>query len=188
MTSRKLRLAAALLFTIGPSAGCIGRYGFPERQPDASARAPSSSRARGGPLAVKLQVPSRQDSAFLARLQERTGEAVVAAAAPPPTGRFVSITVTEVPNSVAVQIWGVCAAITAFLIPVYSTESGYDLAFETFVDGRPAGTYRYAVRETIFVWLPLLPAIWVNFLTRSRSDAFSDAITRFVADSNSDGF
>ena len=84
--------------------------------------------------------------------------------------RFVAQT------SVDKKIWGILAAITAFIIPVYSTDSGYDLAFETFVDGKSARTYRYSVREDLYVWVLLLPAIWVNFLTRSRSDAFSDAI------------
>src|SRR5690242_13050577 len=131
MTSWKLRVSAwaVLLFTIGPS-GCIGRYGFPERQPVAARSTPAAR----GQVAVKLQVPNRQDAFFLSRLQERVGESVVTATAPPAKGRFVSIIVTEVPNSVGVQIWGICAAITAFIIPVYSTESGYDLAFETFVD------------------------------------------------------
>jgi len=191
MTSRstKLRLTACAvaLFTGSSLTGCIGRYGFAERQPPTAGpgRAPRSAEA--GPLAVKLKVPNRQDSFFMWRLQE-DGRSVVPADAPPPRGRFVSVTVTEVPNSPAVQIWGLCAAITAFIIPVYSTESGWDLAFETFIDGRQAATYRYAVREQIFVWLLLLPAIWVNFLTRSRSDGFADAITRFLADSKSDGF
>jgi hypothetical protein len=44
------------------------------------------------------------------------------------------------------------------------------------------------VREKIFVWLGLLPAVWVNFLTRSRGDGFSDAIGKFVTDSRTDGF
>jgi hypothetical protein len=179
---------AVLLFASGPLAGCIGRYGFVAGQPAAAGPGPARPQSKRGPLAVKLQVPNRQDSFFLSRLQELGGGTVVAADAPPTSGRFVSITVTEVPNSVGVQIWGILAAITAFIIPVYSTDSGYDLAFETFVDGKSARTYRYSVREDLYVWVLLLPAIWVNFLTRSRSDAFSDAITRFVADSKGDGF
>jgi len=183
-----LTACVVLVFTSGTLTGCIGRYGFPERQPAAAGPGRARKPSQGGPLAVKLQVPNRQDSFFLSRLQALDGGAVVAAAAPPASGRFVSITVTEVPNSVGVQIWGICAAITAFIIPVYSKDSGYDLAFETFVDGGQAGSYRYSVREELYVWVLLLPAIWVNFLTRSRSDAFSDAIIKFLADSKADGF
>ena len=186
--SSKPRLTTCfiLLFASAPFGGCIGRYGFPERQPVTRPDRPRPA-PDAGPLAVKLQGPRGQEPFFLSKLQEIGGRSVAAAAAPA-SGRFVAITVTEVPNSPAVQIWGTIALITAFIIPVYSTSSGYDVAFDTFVDGRPAASYRYAVREQIFVWLGLLPAVWVNFLTRSRSDAFTDAITRFVADSKNDGF
>jgi hypothetical protein len=190
--SRKLRLTAlaVALSASVPSAGCIGSYGSPARQ---AATGPGRARnpADTGPLAVKLQGPRGQEPFFASTLQAVDGRPVVVATAtdaPPAKGRFVAITVTEVPNSAAVQVWGTIAAITAFIIPVWSKDSGYDLTFATFVEGRPAATYRYTVREQLFVWIALLPAIWVNFLTRSRSDAFSDAIRQFVADSKNDGF
>lgn len=187
LSKPRLTTCFILLFAGGPLGGCIGRYGFPERQPVTRPDRPPPA-ADVAPLAVKVHGPRGQDRAFLSKLHEIGGRSVVAADAAPPSGRFVAITVTEVANSPAVQVWGTIAMITAFILPVYSTSSGWDVAFDTFVDGRPAASYRYAVREQIFVWLGLLPAVWVNLLTRSRSDAFTDAITRFVADSRNDGF
>lgn len=175
-----------LLWLPGVAPGCIARYGFPQlASPAAAVGRPSVATA---PLAVKLAVPRRQEAFFVSRLEAGERGPVSLVDTVPARGRFVSITVTEVPNSVSAQIWGTLALMTCFILPAYSTTSGYDLSFDTFVDGQPQGSYRYEVRETIVVWVGLLPAIWGNFLTRSRSDAFSDTIDRFVADSRKAGF
>src|SRR5437764_1263300 len=114
---RLTALAVVLLLLGGPS-GCIGRYGYPAREPTAGPVRPQDPSMRG-PLAVKVQAPRGQDSFFIERLGALGGRRVSAAGAPPPAGRFVAITVTEVQNAPAVPIWGIVAAITLFIIPVY---------------------------------------------------------------------
>jgi len=186
-SKQRLTALAVVLLLLGGPAGCIGRYGYPARLPVAGPALPQDP-SRRGPLAVKVQAPNGQDSFFVERLADLSVHSVSTADAPPPAGRFVAITVTEVPNSPAAQVWGIVSIITLFIIPAYSDSSGYDLAFETFVDGQQAGSYHYSIRERIFVWFAVLPVIWINFLTRSRNEAFTEAISRFLGDSGADGF
>jgi hypothetical protein len=77
---------------------------------------------------------------------------------------------------------------TCFIVPAYSDSSGYDVDYVTYVDGSPAHHYHYEARVTGWAWVVLTPVVWVNWLTPSRSDAFSDIGHRFLDDSFQDGF
>ena len=77
---------------------------------------------------------------------------------------------------------------TCFIIPAYSESSGYDVSFDTFLDGQPIHHYSYQARATVWAWVGLAPAVWVNLLTPSRHDAFAGITRRFLADSAKWGF
>jgi hypothetical protein len=80
------------------------------------------------------------------------------------------------------------AAATSFILPAYSDTSGYDVSFDTFIDGQPIHHYVYETRATTWAWAGLAPAVWVNWLTPSRDDAFAGIARRFLADSVTNGF
>ncbi len=174
----------ALVFGVS---GCISSYRYP--QPNAAPAVARDDRAApsDGKLAVNLSVPRGHEQLFLNGLRG-LGAEPVEAEQPPAEGRFVRVTVREVPDAPGERVWGMVAQTTGFILPAYSNSSGYDLSFDTFVDGQPVRHYAYETRATTWAWAGLLPVVWVNWLTPSHDDAFSGVVRQFLADSRNDGF
>ena len=145
--------ALGVVCMIGGSMGCITRYRYPDTVTDGKAETPPAppSIPAGQPFPVgQAHRPRRQDEFFINQLQAYSGRAPTEAQTPPATGHFVSVTAKEVPNSMAAEIWGIIALVTVFILPVYSDTSGYDLTFETFIDGRVGAPLRVSgAREGI---------------------------------------
>jgi hypothetical protein len=166
--------------------GCVSSYRYPDPK-DAGAAKVQSRTTADEELAVHLDVPRFEKQLFLDEF-ESYGKKTVEATVPPTRGRFVSVTVREVPNSAGEQLWGMLAVTTGFIIPAYSDTAGYDVSFDTAIDGEPARHYEYEARTTVWVWAGLAPFAWANSLTPSRDDAFSGVVRQFLADSFKDGF
>ncbi len=177
------RLAVVVLACC--AGGCVSSYRYPD--PKVASPAAAETRAQDEELAVRLAVPRFTEHLFLNGL-EGYGARPVETEVPPTRGRFVSVTVREVPNSAGEQAWGMVAATTCFIIPAYSDTAGYDVSFDTTIDGRPARHYEYEARTTVWAWVGLAPFAWANTLTPSRDDAFSGVVRQFLADSSKDGF
>jgi hypothetical protein len=167
------------------ASGCVSSYRYPD--PKAAEVAEVDAPTRDGELAVRLEVPRFDEQLFLDELRGYGAEPIETKA-PPARGRFVSVTVREVPNSPGEQVWGMLAVSTCFIIPAYSDSAGYDVSFDTYIDGNPARHYEYETRTTTWAWAGLAPFAWANLLTPSRDDAFSGVVRQFLTDSSKDGF
>ena len=165
--------------------GCVSSYRYPEAK-SGPVRDVESAAWKTHELGVKVS-PHTQRAAFIEAFR-RYGAVAFEAEATPVRGRFVRVTVREVPNSPGEQSWGMVAAATSFILPAYSDTSGYDVSFDTFIDGQPIHHYVYEARATTWAWAGLAPAVWVNWLTPSRDDAFAGIARRFLADSATNGF
>jgi hypothetical protein len=103
----------------------------------------------------------------------------------PPQGLFVKAKTSTISPSVPSIIFGYISWATLTLTPAWTTNSGSDVIFEVYVDGKKNRTFDYHVRRKGFVWVVLLPFIWANLFTYSEEQAF-DAITlQFFDDADS---
>jgi hypothetical protein len=163
----------------------VASYRYPDAKAPAPAPAASATWKRAA-LGVEV-VPPTEQAVFVEGLRSY-GAAALAVSAVPEQGRYVRVSVFEVPPSMAATAWGKVAAETWFILPAYSDSSGYDVSFDTYMDGVPIHHYSYATRATTWAWAGLAPVVWVNALTPSRKDAFAGIARRFLADSAVDGF
>src|SRR5688572_24126604 len=134
------RTSALILVLLVCVSGCVSSYRYPD--PKIAAVAERQAPARDEELAVRLTVPRFNKQLFLDGLNA-TGKKTVETSLPPARGRFVSVSVREVPNSAGEELWGMLAVSTGFIIPAYSDTAGYDVSFDTYIDGRPLRHYEY---------------------------------------------
>jgi hypothetical protein len=188
LQSRLKRVITAVLLVAAAelTAGCVSGYRYPDTKvPTATESAPRSLPTAHN-FSVSI-VPPTQRAVFLEAMRSSGAQPLEAPTAPA-RGRFVRITVREVPASPGAQGWGMLASTTCFIIPAYSESSGYDVSFDTFLDGQPIHHYAYEARATVWAWVALTPVVWVNLLTPSRHEAFAGITRRFLADSAKWGF
>jgi len=101
----------------------------------------------------------------------------------PGKGWFVNVKVDSRPPSVPAMIFGYLSIQTLTILPVWSTKDGYNVIYEIFKDGERVKSFSYRIKRHVFVWLPLLPFAWVNFMTYHESDAFKATTYQFFIDS-----
>jgi hypothetical protein len=163
------------------SAGCVASYSYPD------AKAPAApTEWKHAELGVQV-IPRVEQAPFLEGFRSY-GATAHAVDDVPEKGRFVRVGVLEIPDSIGATAWGKFAFETYFILPAYSGSSGYDVSFDTYVDGAPIHHYTYSTRATKVMWAGLVPLMWVNYLTPSDSDAFAGIARRFLADSSVYGF
>ncbi|HEX7624093.1 MAG TPA: hypothetical protein VF400_11030 [Anaeromyxobacteraceae bacterium] len=106
-----------------------------------------------------------------------------------PTSRGVSIDVNAmwIPPSIPAMVYGYVDVGLLGLLPLYSDSMGYDVQYTVYLDGRKIRIYEYPIRRNVFMWLPVLPFVWINLLTESESDAFAGVTRRFFSDASRDG-
>jgi hypothetical protein len=104
-------------------------------------------------------------------------------------GRGVSVNVKAVwvPPSLGAAVYGYISLGLLALLPVYSDSMGYDVEYTVFVDGKRIRYYEYPIRRRVFMWLPVLPFVWINLLTSSEGDAFAAVTRHFFDDARQDG-
>ncbi len=107
---------------------------------------------------------------------------------PPERGIYCSVTVTVKPRSVLSQGFAFVSGQAGGLLPVYSGEGGYLVRYELYIDKQLKKTYRYEITEERFLWLGLLPFIWVNFFTPSAKEAFLATAHQFFHEAELDGY
>jgi hypothetical protein len=106
-----------------------------------------------------------------------------------PTDRGVSVDVHAiwVPPSLGAMVYGYIDVSLLGLLPLYSDSMGYDVQYTVYRDGQKVRIYEYTVRRRVFMWLPVLPFAWVNWLTNDETDAFSAVTQRFFLEASRDG-
>jgi len=106
---------------------------------------------------------------------------------PPSHGTFVRIRANSRDMSLGGKVYGYLSVL-AFLgaFPFYNGDTGYDLVYEIFHEGRLAKKYAYTIRRHMFVWLPALPFSWISAVTPGEAEATRATTMRFFADATGD--
>lgn len=91
----------------------------------------------------------------------------------PEEGYFVDVKVSNAAPSVPAVTFGYVSLATYTILPFWSTRNGNNINYDLYKDGVMLGSYEYEIRRKLFVWLGMLPLVWVNGITYSESDAFS---------------
>ena len=107
--------------------------------------------------------------------------------APTESGVSVDVNAIWVPPSLGAAVYGYVDISLLALLPLYSDSMGYDVQYTVYRDGRKVRIYEYAIRRRVFMWLPVLPFAWVNWLTNDEKDAFSAITQRFFLEASRDG-
>jgi hypothetical protein len=105
----------------------------------------------------------------------------------PGRGVAVNVKAVWVPPSLGAAVYGYVDIALLALLPLYSDSMGYDVAYTVFVDGKRIRYYEYPIRRRVFMWLPVLPFVWINLLTSSEGDAFAGVTHHFFDDAVRDG-
>ncbi len=114
-------------------------------------------------------------------------EAIIAPT-PPPRGVYCSVTETVKSRAGLVNVFEQFSGQLLLLLPVYSGEGGYLVRYWLYIDKQLKKTYRYEITEERFLWLGLLPFIWVNFFTPSAKEAFLGTANQFFHEAELDGY
>ncbi len=102
----------------------------------------------------------------------------------PPEGIFVHILNDYKPPTVPAIIFGYISVATATILPAWSTEDGYLLTYDVFVNGQRKKTFTYEYTRKIGAWLCLLPFAWINFITYSEDQVMQAINAQFFHDLN----
>ena len=95
---------------------------------------------------------------------------------------FLSVKITQLPPSVPAVVFGYLSYATLTILPFWSTHDGTALTFILYKDGLQQKAKEYLINRATFIWLPMLPVAWINFMTPSEEDAFAASAREFLAD------
>ena len=103
--------------------------------------------------------------------------------APPANGYYVSIKAQYRPPTIkAIIAMYLSVALTLTAIPSWSTQDGFNLYYDFYINGHKVRTFYYEVKRFIGIWIVFLPFVWVNLFTSSKEDAFEATTYQFIND------
>ena len=76
--------------------------------------------------------------------------------------------------------FGYLSVSSATLLPFWSMNDGSVLQFTLYRDGENLRSQEYVISRNSFVWLGMLPLVWVNLLTPSEEEAFASCTRDFL--------
>jgi hypothetical protein len=97
-------------------------------------------------------------------------------------GIFIDVDVEAVMPSNPALVFGYISVSTLTILPFWSTQDGSQVIFTVYEDGERLKGFDYAVRRKGFVWILMLPLIWVNAFTPNEADAFEAITNQFFID------
>ena len=100
----------------------------------------------------------------------------------PEQGMHVNVKIDSLAPSVGAIAAGYISVSFLTLLPAWSTRDGYHIFFYVYRDGREVETYDYIVRRKVFLWIVMLPFVWVNAFTYSEAEAFEAVGLQFLED------
>ena len=112
----------------------------------------------------------------------------ISATTPPEKGLYCAVDVKHKAPSVAAEIFTVISFLTLTAIPSYSGTSVDVVRFDLYVNNEFQKIYRYQVRQDRWMWLGLLPFVWVNFFTAGTDEAYRAMVNQFLLDAVKDGY
>jgi len=116
------------------------------------------------------------------------GAEAIPATASPEKGVYCAVDVRHKSPSDAAEMFTMITLFSLGLLPSYSGESVDVVRFDLYVDSELKKIYRYQVRQDRWMWLGLLPFVWVNFFTAGTDEAFRAIVNQFLLDATKDGY
>jgi hypothetical protein len=107
---------------------------------------------------------------------------MVSVEAAPEKGLYLEVTTKWKPLSMPALVFGYISVSTLTLLPAWSTQDGYVVKYDIYVNGRKKETYKYDITRKAGLWVGLLPFAWVNLLTYSEEDAFEATACQLATD------
>lgn len=101
----------------------------------------------------------------------------------PAKGLFCLVSFEPKDISLGALIGGYISYSTLAVLPAWSTQDGYFVRYDLYVDGEKKQSHEYEITRKAAVWLGLLPVIWVNALTYSEEDAIKATAFKFFKES-----
>ena len=100
----------------------------------------------------------------------------------PKAGYLVNVKVDyRSPSKPALIFLGI-STLTATLIPAWSEQDGYDIAYHLYKDGKEVKVYDYHIFRNYGQWLPLIFGIWYNGQTATEKEVFERVTDKFFDD------
>ncbi|TGL56375.1 hypothetical protein EHQ58_17250 [Leptospira ognonensis] len=100
----------------------------------------------------------------------------------PKSGYLVNVKVDyRSPSKPALVFLGL-STVTATLLPAWSEQDGYDIAYHLYKDGKPVKVYEYHLFRNYGQWLPLILGIWYNGETATEKEVFERITDTFFED------
>jgi hypothetical protein len=97
-------------------------------------------------------------------------------------GIFIDVDVQAILPSTPAMVFGYLSVSTLTILPFWSTQDGSLVIFTVYKDGDRVKSFDYSVRRKGFVWILMLPLVWVNLFTPSEADAFEAISNQFFID------
>ena len=174
-------LARVLVYAVSlVLAGCMTYKGFPEGYDKPLPRSSPSKKVLyfaiegsamfAGPNAIRVVIAG-----------EAPYEAVSAAEKPPATGDYLSVKIGQLPPTMPALVFGYLSYATATILPFWSTSDGSTLLFTLYRDGATVTTREYVIQRKTFIWILMLPLIWLNATTPSEEETFAASTRDFFA-------
>jgi len=116
------------------------------------------------------------------------GAEAIPATAPPEKGVYCAVDVKHKLPSDAAEVFTMVTLFSLGFFPSYSGASVDIVRFDLYVDNELKKIYRYQARQDRWMWLGLLPFIWVNFFTAGTDEAFRAMVNQFLLDATKDGY
>lgn len=142
------------------------------------------------PIPTDLPAVSQQRYRELSNafVDNQIGAEAIPATAPPEIGVYCAVDVKHKPPSEAAAIFTSGTLFSLGLFPSYSGASVDIVRFDLYVDKELQKIYRYHVKQDRWMWVGLLPFIWVNFFTAGTDEAFRAIVNQFLLDTTKDGY
>ena len=170
----KLSIIGLLLFTIS----CMSYRHLPQVAENGVANNPRATtleyRVDGnamfaGPTVIREEIAA--SAAFTKKLPTEVE---------PKTGYFLNVEIKQLSPSIAAVVFGYISYATLTILPFWSTEDGASLTYSFYKDGKRLAAKEYVINRGTFVWLGMLPFVWVNLITPSEEEAFRAATRDFM--------
>lgn len=98
-------------------------------------------------------------------------------------GLYLEVNTKWKPVTMPALIFGYISISTLTILPAWSTQDGYIVNYDVYVDGQKKGAFKYDITRKMGMWLPLLPFAWINAFTYSENEAFAATARQFSNDS-----
>jgi len=102
----------------------------------------------------------------------------------PEQGYYVDVSISNAPPSVSAVVFGYISYSTFTILPFWSTQNGNNINYDLYKDGVLLDSHEYEIRRKLFVWILMLPLVWVNGITYNESEAFSASAYDFLHKAN----